>query len=188
MSQSTTTLEPSTDEIGQLTLFTEDSRARMLALRASVLVLSMLTGKPPEAAFGERCAESLARLGPGGVWLKTSEGCCQYLLPMEGMAGDLEPFCETWPDLGIVLDGHATALTMPERLTGETGCLSSESGQMWPTPSTRDFKGANGDSHFSSRARPHMSQLPNAVKVAEASGPRRTETVQTAPAHTATED
>ena len=42
----------------------------------------------------------------------------------------------------------------------------SESGAMWPTPSQRDYKGANGDAHFLSKERPHLSQLPNAVKVA----------------------
>ena len=36
---------------------------------------------------------------------------------------------------------------------------------MWPTPSQRDWKGANGPKHFASRDRPHMSQLPNAVLV-----------------------
>ena len=125
MSQSTTTCEPSQAmPCEESTSYTAGSRARTLAWRVNALVLSMLTGKPPEAGYGERCAESLARLGPDGSWLKTAEGCCQFLLPMDGMAGDLEPFCETWPDLGIVVDGHATALTMPERHTGETVCLS----------------------------------------------------------------
>jgi hypothetical protein len=36
---------------------------------------------------------------------------------------------------------------------------------MWPTPATRDYKGANGDAHFD-RDRPHADQLPNAVKMA----------------------
>jgi hypothetical protein len=43
-------------------------------------------------------------------------------------------------------------------------------GRMWPTPSQRDYKGANGDAHFQSRDRPHLSQLPNAVKMVEIFG------------------
>jgi hypothetical protein len=34
---------------------------------------------------------------------------------------------------------------------------------MLPTPATRDYKGANGPDHMTSRDRPHMDQLPNAI-------------------------
>jgi hypothetical protein len=34
----------------------------------------------------------------------------------------------------------------------------------WPTPAGRDQKGANGQAHFDSRERPHLDQLPNALK------------------------
>jgi len=36
---------------------------------------------------------------------------------------------------------------------------------MWPTPTTRDYKGANSDEH-PAKARGHHDQLPNAVKMA----------------------
>lgn len=62
------------------------------------------------------------------------------------------------------------------RPTGGKGSSSSESGAMWPTPSQRDYKGANGDTHFLSRERPHLNQLPNAVKAVSGLRPRSTET------------
>jgi hypothetical protein len=37
--------------------------------------------------------------------------------------------------------------------------------QMWPTPTTRDHKGANSDEHLA-KERGHHDQLPNAVKMA----------------------
>lgn len=33
----------------------------------------------------------------------------------------------------------------------------------WPTPASRDAKGANGENHFAEKERPHADQLPNAV-------------------------
>jgi len=36
---------------------------------------------------------------------------------------------------------------------------------LWPTPTTRDYKGANSDEHLA-KARGHHDQLPNAVKMA----------------------
>ena len=75
-------------------------------------------------------------------------------------------FCEIEPFAVQVLERRLV------RPTKGKDCSSLGSGAMWPTPSQRDYKGANGDAHFLSRERPHLSQLPNAVKVLEDSGPR----------------
>jgi len=37
--------------------------------------------------------------------------------------------------------------------------------QMLPTPSTRDYKGANGENHFKEGERSHMGQLPNFLEI-----------------------
>jgi len=41
--------------------------------------------------------------------------------------------------------------------------------KLWPTPATRDYKGANSDKHLA-KARGHHDQLPNAVKMVGGTG------------------
>jgi hypothetical protein len=61
-------------------------------------------------------------------------------------------------------ENRQTQLT-PSQIKGEH-CLSLAAQAVtghWPTPSARDVKGHNGEEHMTSRERPHMDQLPNAV-------------------------
>jgi len=163
MFRSTTTLENSIGndsnetEYSPSTLSPEDSPARMLVRQVKELVSIIKTGKSPEADSGLNTQGSLAKLGPDGLWQKMYGDSCQFLLP--GLTeGGLELFSETWPTWGIVRDGVVTGLATSARHTEENGSSS------WPTPATRDYKGANGDAHFLNKARPHLDQLPNAVK------------------------
>lgn len=135
----------------------EDSRVKTLVRQVKELVSMIKTGKLPEADSGLSMQGSLARLSPDGLWQKMYGDSCQFLLP--GLTeGGLELFSETWPTLGIVRDGIVTGLVTSAHHTEENGSSS------WPTPTTRDYKGANGDAHFLNKARPHLDQLPNAVK------------------------
>ena len=163
MFRSTTTLENSTGnglsetEYSPSTSSPEDSRVKTLARQVKELVSMIKTGKLPEADSGLNTLGSLAKLGRDGLWQRMYGDSCQFLLP--GLTeGGLELFSETWPTLGIVRDGIVTGLAMSAHPTEENGSSS------WPTPATRDYKGANGDAHFLNKARPHLDQLPNAVK------------------------
>ena len=93
MSQSSMMLELSQQEdlnqkdLCQLTLYTEDSHVRTLVQAVKELVLSIVTGKLPEADYGEKCAVSLAKLTQDGLWLKTYGGFFQSLLLTEEPGG-----------------------------------------------------------------------------------------------------
>ena len=55
------------------------------------------------------------------------------------------------------------ALSRKERGGGKGLNLATET-KRWPTSAARDVKGMNGEAHTESRERPHLDQLPNAVK------------------------
>lgn len=76
-----------------------------------------------EAASGLKCLGSLARFDLDMRSWKTH----QFLL-----LGDLEPFSETWPQWGMMLDGECLELSPPELPTNET-----ESGS-WRSPAARE--------------------------------------------------
>ena len=117
--------------------------------------------KEQEAACGSRCSESSAKFDPLSWLLKT----CVERLILPSI-----PCKPEWRQK-TTRSGRSSYLQLHlARPTKGNACSSSESGTMWPTPSTRDYKGANGPAHFAVKERPHMSQLPNAVKVVEDSG------------------
>jgi len=156
VSRSSTTCEKSEDVIGQLTLFTEDSHVRTSASQGN---RRGLKGSAP--ASGSRCSELLVNLDPLSSLLRTC---------VERSISPSIPCVPVWETKATKSGLSSYQHLRLVRPTKGKGSSSSDAGAMWPTPSTRDYKGANGDAHFLSRKRPHMSQLPNAVRVMEASG------------------
>lgn len=108
-------------------------------------------------ASGSRCSELLVNLDPLTSLLRTCVG--RAISPCQ-------PSSPVWKEKATKCGRASYQLLHLERRTEEKDSSSSESGAMWPTPSQRDYKGANGEAHFLSKERPHLSQLPNAVKVA----------------------
>jgi hypothetical protein len=70
--------------------------------------------------------------------------------------GDLELSCKTWPRWGIMLDGELSELGMSVRHINETECGS------WPTPTTRDYKGARGKAAQERKGNP-LDTIPNVL-------------------------
>ena len=117
--------------------------------------------KEKEVDSGLKCSESSMNVDPVGFLLKMFVE--RSILPSI-------PCKPEWRTKATK-SGRSSYLQLHlARHTKGKECSSSESGKMWPTPSTRDYKGSNGPEHFAGKQRPHMSQLPNAVKVAENSG------------------
>ena len=81
------------------------------------------------------------------------------------LLGDLELFLGTWPKWGLMQDGACWEQQMLEQTIRGT---ESGSLQKWPTPTRRDYKGANGfirtQEKLANGERAHMGQLPNAVQ------------------------
>ena len=151
---------------GQLTLFTEGSPAKTSPSRAS-------KGACPASApaSGTRCLELFPNSDPLTSLLRTC---------VERAISPCQPSYPVWKEKATKC-GQASFQLL--RLVPPTEGKDSsflESGKMWPTPSQRDYKGANGDVHFLSKERPHLSQLPNAVKVASGLLPQSTETTTAA--------
>jgi len=90
------------------------------------LVRALVEGKMTPGTCGLNLGESLAKLDPDGCWEKTCQGSEAYV--QMTLDGSSEPFSETWPRSGIVLDGSAYELRMSERRTDESGC------SLWATP------------------------------------------------------
>ena len=155
---------PTTTE--QLRLFTEGSPAK-----TSVLQASKGDCQGNALASGSRCSELLVNLDPLTSLLRTCVG--RAISPCQ-------PSSPVWKEKATKCGRASYQLLHLERRTEEKGSSCSESGAMWPTPSQRDYKGANGDAHFLSKERPHLSQLPNAVKVACGLPPPSTETTTAA--------
>lgn len=108
----------------QLTLFLEDSLVSHSPLQESEKV------QKTREIFGKKCLGSFAKLDRDGSWLKTYQGCCQYL-----MDGSLEKWLETWPRSGFVWSGIAYQLQPLVPITKEI-----ESGY-WATPTVVDSTG-----------------------------------------------
>ena len=115
-----------------------------------------------EADCGSRCSGSFPNSDPLMFLLKTC---------VERSISPCLPSSPVWKEKATKCGQASFQLLHLERRTSESDSSCSESGAMWPTPSARDYKGANGEAHFLDKARPHLSQLPNAVRAS--SGPRR---------------
>ena len=156
------------EALEQLTLFTEASLnlAKTLASQAS-----KRDCRVSAPASGMRCSELLVSLDPLTSLLRTC---------VERAISPCQPSYPVWKERATKCGRVSYQLLHLERRTSEKDSSCSESGKMWPTPSQRDYKGANGDAHFLSKERPHLSQLPNAVKVGSGLRPRSTETTTAA--------
>ena len=89
--------------------------------------------------YGRSLLGSFACLGPDGSWRKTSGGYCQQMLD-----GSWEPFCETWPQAGMMRNGIAYRVPPLVPYTSASACSS------WPTVTATDATGRtytydNGD-------------------------------------------
>ena len=152
----------------QLTLFTEASLDLAKTCQSQASKRDCRASAP---ASGSRCLELFPNSDPLTSLLRTCVGRaispCQPSLPV-------------WKEKATKCGQASFQLLHLERPTSGKDCSFLESGAMWPTPSQRDYKGANGDAHFLSKERPHLSQLPNAVKVASGLRPPSTETTTAA--------
>ena len=152
------------EALEQLTLFTEAS----LNLAKTCQSRASKRDCPVSAPVsGTRCSELLVSLDPLTSLLR---------MCVERAISPCQPSSPVWKEKATKCGQASFQLLHLERRTSENGSSSSESGAMWPTPSQRDYKGANGDAHFLSKERPHLSQLPNAVKAVSGLRPRSTET------------
>lgn len=101
----------------QLTLFAEGFPASLTASQGN--------GKPAQTngIYGENLPVSLAKLTPGGLWLKMYQDYSQVK-----MDGTLEEFSLTWPKSGMMQNGTVFRL----RLLGQSS--SAKECSLWPTP------------------------------------------------------
>lgn len=108
--------------------------------------------------FGAKCSDSFAKLGPDGSWLKTFQGFYQVMVD-----GSLETYSETWPSQGTMRNGECYLRPEWEPPILDDECLS------WPTPASRDWKGANSVEHIQNGIKKgghgHMGQLSNAMRM-----------------------
>lgn len=139
----------------QLMLFTEASLND--PARTSRLQASKRDCPVSAPASGTRCLELFPNSDPLTSLLKTC---------VERSISPCQPSLPVWKERATKCGLSSYQHLRLVRPTKGKDCSLSESGKMWPTPSPRDYKGANGDAHFLSRERPHSSQLPNAVKAA----------------------
>jgi hypothetical protein len=156
------------EALEQLTLFTEASLNLAKTCQSQASKRDCPVSAP---ASGTRCSELLVSLDPLTSLLRTC---------VERAISPCQPSSPVWKEKATKCGQASFQLLHLERRTSGKDSSSSESGAMWPTPSQRDYKGANGDAHFLSRERPHLSQLPNAVKVASGLHPPSTETTTAA--------
>ena len=140
---------------GQLTLYPVDSPASPFPW------LESKKGKTTTVTFGRRCSglsESCARVASSvRMYLESSR-----LPPGK--------WSRIWSAQAITSSCFIMKLRLSEHGTGERG-FSSSASQMWPTPTARDFKGANSMEHLLRPKTPgnahHVRQLANAVKLFE---------------------
>lgn len=93
--------------------------------------------KQTSAGSGPSSPESFAKLGPDGVFLKTSQGYCQQTVD-----GSLEEFSETWPRSGLLSNGTASQLpALAPRIS------VTESGSYVPTATNQDHNGRGAGSY-----------------------------------------
>ena len=142
------------EALEQLTLLTEASLnlAKTLASQAS-----KRDCRVSAPASGSRCLELFPNSDPLTSLLR---------MCVERAISPCLPSSPVWKEKATKCGQASFQLLHLERRTSGKDSSSSESGGMCPTPSQRDYKGANGPEHFAKTARHHLSQLPNAVKAA----------------------
>ena len=120
-SQSGTISEHSTAGPGKGKLMSSavDSPARTLAPQGKARVL-----QEHEAAYGVKWHDSFAKFHPDS---------CSWKTPQCSLLGDWEPFSETWPRWGMMLDGVCSERVTPAHLTS-----GIESGFLLPTPRAQE--------------------------------------------------
>ena len=148
------------EALEQLTLFTE---ASLNPAKTSRSPEDRQDLRDREADCGSRCSGSFPNSDPLTSLLRTC---------VERSISPSIPCTPVWSEKVTKSTLTSYQHLRLVRPTKGSDCSLSESGKMWPTPSQRDYKGANGPEHFAKTARPHLSQLPNAVKVLEDSGLR----------------
>ena len=109
--------------LSQLTLFAEDSPARMSVTRARGQASRKARGRDS----GTSSRASFASLSLDGSWLKMCRGCYQLTLD-----GEWERYSETWPRAGMTRNGIAYRQPPSAPRTSVTGSSS------WDTPSVAD--------------------------------------------------
>lgn len=83
---------------------------------------------------------------------------CSWKTSQQSLLTDSEPSSLTWPRSGMTLNGYAYELPTVGRRTIETD------GGCWPTPATRDYKGARSPEAMGKTGRnPETNSLPDAV-------------------------
>ena len=147
------TYKPLTEDRGEelLMLYLADFHAKTSAQRGGGRVL---TGTEAECGVKWR-----------GSFTKYSQDSCSWKTHQCSLLGDLEEFSETWPQWGLMRGGECWEQQTLEQTIKETEFGSL---QKWPTPTRRDYKGANGfirtQEKLANGERAHMGQLPNAVQ------------------------
>ena len=120
----------------QLMLFTEASLNDPAKTSRSLASKGACPASAP--ASGTRCLELFPN--PPDPSLR---GAC-----VERAISPCQPSSPVWKEKATKCGQASFQLLHLERRTSGKDSSSSESGAMWPTPSQRDYKGANGDAHF----------------------------------------
>ena len=126
-----------------LTLFREDFRAKISAPQGKAQELMEIA-----AECGEKWGASFTKYDPDSCLWKTHQ--CSLL-------EDLEPFSETWPQWGLMLDGECWELRTLEQSTKET-----ESG-LWPTPKAAPGGGNSGGANSRRTAIKNGLYIPSSI-------------------------
>jgi hypothetical protein len=158
-SLSGTTYEHSMESLGK-----EKSMSSQAVFHAKTLVPqekeSDLTESDQDS--GERWQGSFAKYDPATHSLRT---------PQCSLFEDSTEFCAILPKWGLMLDGELwEQQTLVHLIKGTESGLSPTPPppDIWPTPTTRDYKGANGfettKRKIADGQRAHMGQLPNVVQ------------------------
>jgi hypothetical protein len=117
---------------------------------------------------GDRRGELLLR-GQAMNWpsprAEDSESCGNHPRNGKSHSGDsLTGITNEWrtPNSHLI-DGAKTKTKILNRSSTYPQIGLADQIRQWPSPSTHDHKGENGENHFNSRERPHLAQLPNFV-------------------------
>ena len=120
---------------------TEDSRAKTSPLQGEEQAFPVC-----DPDYGQKCSGWSQKYAHIGSWLKTF---------VEQSLSPSIPSVPVWKMKDTSSGRSCFLLLRLERRTEENGSSSSRQERMWPTPSQRDWKGANGPEHFANRDRPH---------------------------------
>lgn len=143
-SQSLETSKNLTDDRGeeQLTLFAEDSHVKTSPLRVKEQEL------PAHVLDSGKSMRDLLEKFGLDLFLPKTHHCFEL--------GGLELSSKIWPRWGMMQDGECWELGTLVRRIKETEC------GYWPTPCTRDYKGARGMAAQRRKGNP-LDTIPNAV-------------------------